>query len=41
MRGDIRFGRDVHLQGVVDMINASGAQAVVPDGSVIEGEWRA
>ncbi len=41
VRGDIRFGRDVRLRGVVEMVNETGAQAEVPDGAVIEGEWRA
>ena len=41
IRGDIRFGRDVRLRGEIDMINESGAQAAVPDGTVIEGAWPA
>lgn len=39
--GDIRFGRDVTLEGVVKMTNRSDEPAVVHDGSVITGDWTA
>lgn len=39
VRGDIRFGKDVVLQGVVEMRNESGEPLQVPDGAVIEGLW--
>ncbi|MBC8423899.1 UTP--glucose-1-phosphate uridylyltransferase, partial [bacterium] len=41
VRGDLRFGRDVVLKGEVEMVNEGDVQAVVPDGAVIEGTWRA
>lgn len=39
VRGDVRFGRDVRLEGVVRMVNENDAPAEVPDGAVITGEW--
>ncbi len=39
--GDIRFGRDVKLEGVVTMTNESETPAMVPDDMIIRGEWRA
>ncbi|PIE63972.1 MAG: UTP--glucose-1-phosphate uridylyltransferase, partial [Deltaproteobacteria bacterium] len=41
VRGDIRFGEGVVLKGRVEMTNTGGEQAVIPDGAVIEGDWRA
>jgi len=41
VNGDVRFGRDVVLKGAVEMVNEGDVQAVVPDGAVIEGTWRA
>jgi UTP--glucose-1-phosphate uridylyltransferase len=35
--GDVRFGRDVSLRGVVEIADAPGRPAEVPDGAVIEG----
>jgi UTP--glucose-1-phosphate uridylyltransferase len=39
VRGDIRFGAGVVLEGEVVMRNQTGAQVTVPDGAVIAGEW--
>jgi len=41
VRGDLRFGRGVVLEGEVELRNETGAQAVIPDGAVIEGVWEA
>lgn len=40
IRGDVRFGRDVTLEGDVRLVNETGVQAVIPDGATISGEWR-
>jgi UTP--glucose-1-phosphate uridylyltransferase len=37
VQGDICFGRDVVLKGVVDLINDTGRQLRIEDGAVIEG----
>ncbi len=39
VRGDIRFGRDVVLSGVVDMRNEATTPLDVPDGARISGMW--
>lgn len=39
--GDISFGRNVVLVGDVKLVNETGRQAHVPDGSTIEGIWKA
>ena len=39
VRGDIRFGRDVVLTGVVEMDNEASAPITVPDGAHISGRW--
>jgi len=41
VRGDVRFGASVVLQGEVEVRNAKAEQALVPDGTVIEGVWEA
>ena len=41
VRGDVRFGAGVVLKGDVELRNATAAQAVVPDGTVIAGVWEA
>ena len=41
VRGDVRFGRDVRLEGVVRMVNGTGGPVDVPDGAVVTGEWSA
>ena len=41
VKGDICFGKDVVIKGVVTMVNDSGQQVAVPDGTVIEGDWTA
>jgi len=40
IRGDIRFGRNVVLTGVVEMINESSSPLDVPDGAHLSGVWR-
>lgn len=40
IRGDVRFGRDVVLQGDVAIINGTGAPYCVPDGTLIQGDLR-
>lgn len=39
IKGNIRFGRDVVLSGVVEMINESPTPLLVPDGAHISGIW--
>ncbi len=39
VKGDIRFGRDVVLSGVVEMRNEGSAPLLVPDGTRITGVW--
>jgi len=39
VRGDVRFGRDVVLSGVVDIHNDGAETLVVPDGARISGPW--
>ncbi len=41
VRGDFLFGNGVVLKGVVNMINETGQQAFVPDGTVVSGDWKA
>ncbi len=40
VKGDICFGKDVVVQGVVHMVNETGQQVLVPDGAVVTGEWQ-
>ncbi len=40
VRGDIRFGQGVVVKGVVSMTNETGQQAVVPDGTIVTGDWK-
>jgi hypothetical protein len=37
VRGDVRFGDGVKLVGRVNLVNASGQQKIVEDGTVLEG----
>lgn len=39
IRGDIRFGRDVVLSGVVEMVNETERPLTVPDHARISGRW--
>jgi UTP--glucose-1-phosphate uridylyltransferase len=41
IKGDFRFGKGVTLRGKVELVNESGQQKWIPDGSEIEGEWKA
>jgi UTP--glucose-1-phosphate uridylyltransferase len=37
IEGDFRFGTNVSCRGRVDLLNESGAQVEIPDGTVLEG----
>ncbi len=37
VRGDVRFGRDVAVEGEVELAAPAGATRVIPDGSVLRG----
>jgi len=38
VKGDVKFGRDVVVQGAVTVNNTSGQPALIPDGAVLTGE---
>lgn len=38
IRGDIKFGRNVTIKGVVELTNESGQQTEIEDGAILEGE---
>lgn len=40
IRGDVRFGRDVTLEGEVRLFNMAGRQVKINDGDVLRGERR-
>jgi len=40
VKGDVLFGKNVTVSGEATVINASGAQALIPDGTVLSGEVR-
>ena len=40
IQGDIKFGRNVILKGVVQLVNESKQQVEIEDGTVIEGVWQ-
>jgi UTP--glucose-1-phosphate uridylyltransferase len=41
VEGDIKFGRNIVLQGDVRLVNESDRQATTPDGAIISGTWKA
>jgi UTP--glucose-1-phosphate uridylyltransferase len=41
VKGDLLFGRAVIIKGHAALVNDTGDQAMVSDGEVIQGEWRA
>jgi len=40
VNGDVVFGKNVQLKGSVSLVNQTGRQATIPDGSVVTGEYR-
>jgi len=40
IKGDVKFGRDITLKGVVQLINQAGRQAEIEDDTILEGEWQ-
>lgn len=40
VRGDIRFGRNITLEGDAQLVNETGLQVTIEDNSVIRGRWQ-